>query len=207
MKYVNVIRDILNAPVTRELLSDQNAQGKGIPKRESSLTEGQIQEVESILRSGTVGYAYLYPHGKEIPEVFVFSQTPENIANFIGQHGAQSSEMTLTDRLDMTVLTTFGGYIDKCRDPQLLRSVLQYLVPIQMGQEPPEPVPAVPVGTMELYCEMLEAAQTGMRMGFHRSKVLQASGKTDGQSRRKPSRKQRQAARKYCDRPSCLQEQ
>lgn len=111
-----------------------------------------------------MGYAYLYPQGREIPEVFVFSLTPENIANFIGQRMGQDVEITMTDQLDLTVLTTFGGFIDKCPDRSLLQDVLQHLVPIQMGQAMVKEVPAVSMDTMELYSEMLEQAQSEMRM-------------------------------------------
>ena len=111
-----------------------------------------------------MGYAYLYPQGREIPEVFVFSLTPENIANFIGQQTGQNVEITITDQLDLTVLTTFGGFIDKCPDRSLLQNVLQHLVPIQMGQAMVKEVPTVSMDTMELYSEMLEQAQSEMRM-------------------------------------------
>lgn len=111
-----------------------------------------------------MGYAYLYPQGREIPEVFVFSLTPENIANFIGQQTGQNVEITMTDQLDLTVLTTFGGFIDKCPDRNLLQDVLQHLVPLQMGEATPKDVPTVSMDTMELYSEMLEQAQSEMKM-------------------------------------------
>lgn len=72
--------------------------------------------------------------------------------------------MTLTDRMDMTILTTFGGFIDKCPDREMLQNVLQYLVPIQMGETSPKDVPAVSMDTMDLYNEMLEQTQSEMRM-------------------------------------------
>lgn len=161
---MDLIREELNAPETGPLLSDLMSPGEEIRQGETSLTEKNIQMVETILRSGRVGYAYLYSHGREIPEVFVFSQTPENIANFIGQQMGQDSEMTLTDRLDVTVLTTFGGFIDKRPDKELLRNVLQHLGPIQMGEVEPKEVVAVSMDTYDLYDEMLEAAQISMKM-------------------------------------------
>lgn len=146
------------------LLSDLTATADGVGKGEYRLTQEQIQNVESILQSGNVGYAYLYPQGREIPEVFVFSLTPDNIANFIGQQMGQDVEITMTDQLDLTVLTTFGGFIDKCPDRNLLQNVLQHLVPIQMGQTMAKEVPTVSMDTMELYSEMLEQVQSEMRM-------------------------------------------
>lgn len=157
-------RDALNAPFTGPLLSDLTSIEDGAGDGQNCLTVKDIQNMESILRAGMVGYAYLYPHGEEIPKVYVFSMTPENIANFIGQHRAECSEMTLTDRMDMTILTTFGGFIDKCPDRELLPNVLQYLVPIQMGTAEPKEVAAVSMDTYDLYDEMLEAAQISMKM-------------------------------------------
>ena len=146
------------------LLSDLTATADGVGKGEYRLTQEQVQNVESVLRSGNVGYAYLYPQGREIPQVFVFSLTPENIANFIGQRMGQDVEITMTDQLDLTVLTTFGGFIDKCPDRNPLQKVLQYLVPIQMGEAAPKDVPTVSMDTMELYSEMLEQAKSEMKM-------------------------------------------
>ena len=146
------------------MLSDLTDTADGVGKGVYCLTQEQIQNVESILQSGNVGYAYLYPQGREIPEVFVFSLTPENIANFIGQQTGQNVEITITDQLDLTVLTTFGGFIDKCPDRNLLQDVLQHLVPLQMGEATPKDVPTVSMDTMELYSEMLEQAQSEMKM-------------------------------------------
>ena len=158
------VKDYLDATFTGPLLSDLTATADGVGKGECRLTQEQVQNVESILRSGNVGYAYLYPQGREIPQVFVFSLTPENIANFIGQQMGQDVEITMTDQLDLTVLTTFGGFIDKCPDRGVLQSVLQYLVPIQMGEAAPKDVPTVSMDTMDLYSEMLEMARSEMRM-------------------------------------------
>ena len=156
--------DDLNSTFNGPLLSDLTATADGVGKGEYRLTQEQIQNVESILRSGNVGYAYLYPQGREIPEVFVFSLTPENIANFIGQRMGQDVEITMTDQLDLTVLTTFGGFIDKCPDRSMLQNVLQHLVPIQMGQTRPKEVPTVSMDTMDFYSGMLEMTQSEMRM-------------------------------------------
>jgi hypothetical protein len=156
--------DNRNSTFHGPLLSDLTATADGVGKGDYRLTQEQIQNVESILRGGNVGYAYLYPQGREIPEVFVFSLTPENIANFIGQQTGQNVEITMTDQLDLTVLTTFGGFIDKCPDRSLLHNVLQHLVPIQMGQAMVKEVPTVSMDTMELYSEMLEQAQSEMKL-------------------------------------------
>lgn len=156
--------DNRNSTFHGPLLSDLTVTADGVGKGEYRLTKEQVHNVESILRGGNVGYAYLYPQGREIPEVFVFSLTPENIANFIGQQTGQNVEITMTDQLDLTVLTTFGGFIDKCPDRNLLQDVLQHLVPLQMGEATPKDVPTVSMDTMELYSEMLEQAQSEMKM-------------------------------------------
>lgn len=160
----SVIQERLTVPFTGPLLSDLIAVEDGVEDGQDCLTSKDIQDMESILQAGMVGYAYLYPHGAEIPKVYVFSMTPENIANFIGQHGMNYSEMTLTDRMDMTILTTCGGFIDKCPDRELLPNVLQYLIPIQMGEVKPKKVATVTMDTYDLYYEMLETAQFSMKM-------------------------------------------
>ena len=156
--------DNRNSTFHGPLLSDLTVTADGVGKGEYRLTQEQVHNVESILRGGNVGYAYLYPQGREIPEVFVFSLTPENIANFIGQRMGQNVEITMTDQLDLTVLTTFGGFIDKCPDRNLLQDVLQHLVPLQMGEATSKDVPTVSMDTMELYSEMLEMVQSEMKM-------------------------------------------
>ena len=155
-----------NAPFTGTLLSDLISPADGVGEGQDRLTAKDIENVETIFRTGRIGYAYLYPHGREIPQVHVMNMTPENIANFIGQHRGDSSEMTLTDQLDVTILTTYGEFIDKCPDKELLRDVLQYLVPIQMGEAAPKNIPAVTMDTYELYDEFLEATQMEMTMGM-----------------------------------------
>lgn len=160
----SAMQDRLNAPFTGHLLSNLTSIEDGVGDGQNCLTAKDVQDMEAILRAGMVGYAYVYPRRGEIPDVYVFSMTPENIANFIGQHQADCSEMTLTDRMDITILTTFGGFIDKCPDREMLQNVLQYLVPIQMGETSPKDVPAVSIDTMDLYNEILEQTQSEMRM-------------------------------------------
>ena len=137
MNVAGMVSDGLNAPFTGPLLSDMTATANGVGEGRSHLTEKEIQDMESILRAGMVGYAYLYPHGEEIPKVYVFCMTPENIANFIGQHRADCSEMTLTDRLDMKVLSTHGEFIEQCPNQVLIAVVLLHLVPKRKGDEVP----------------------------------------------------------------------
>ncbi len=164
MDYMDLIREELNAPETGPLLSDLMSPGEEIRQGETSLTEKDIRTVETILRSGRVGYAYQYQQGSEIPQISVFSQTPENIANFVGQQLGKNTETILTDRLDVTVLTAFGGFIDKCWDQKTLQNVLQYLGPIQMGEVSPKEVPTVSMDTMKLYHDTMKMVRSEMRM-------------------------------------------
>ena len=52
----------------------------------------------------------------------------------------------------------------RCAAGGKLQNVLQHLVPIQMGETSPKDVLAVSMDTMDLYNEMLEQAQSEMRM-------------------------------------------
>ena len=88
---VSAMQDRLNAPFTGPLLSDLTSIEDGVGDGQNRLTAKDVQDMEAILRAGMIGYAYVYPHGGEIPDVYVFSMTPENIANFIGQHQADCS--------------------------------------------------------------------------------------------------------------------
>ena len=69
-----------------------------------------------------------------------FLDTPRNIANFIGSHPA-ADQIVLTDTLDRLVLDTRGSYIRTCPDREMLAKVMHFLLPIQHGEVPPEPVP------------------------------------------------------------------
>lgn len=94
-------------------------------------------KVEEIMDEGNVGYAYLYPSSGMAREEFVFSMTPENIANFLGSHFLEARKMILTDLADRLILDTYGGFIDHCQDRKLLSEILAILAPIQMGKTKP----------------------------------------------------------------------
>ena len=162
MNDAGMINDRLNAPFTGPLLSDMTATADGAGEGRSHLTAKEIQDMESILRDGMVGYAYLYPHGEEFPQVYVFSMTPENIGNFIGKHGANCHKIVMTDRLDMLILDTYCCLIDQCRDKQLLRDVMQHLMPIQFRQAETKEFPMVSYETYDRYDKALEEVRTSM---------------------------------------------
>ncbi len=91
--------------------------------------------MERIMDTERVGYAYLYPRGKEGLQEFYISTTPENIANFLGSHYYDAEKMILTDICDRLILDTCGGFINNCPDQDLCRQIIPYLAPIQMGEK------------------------------------------------------------------------
>ena len=101
------------------------------------------EKVEKIMEDGNVGYAYLYLNNSVLGEGFVFSMTPENIANFLGSHFLEARKMILTDLSDRLILDTYGGFVDHCQDKELLVKILDTLVPIQRGMEKAQEFPIV----------------------------------------------------------------
>ena len=164
MNVPGMINDGLNAPFTGPLLSDMTATENGVTVGQCQLTAKEIQDMETILRTGMVGYAYVYPIGGEPPQTYVFSMTPENMGNFIGKYGYNCNKIVMTDRMDMLILDTYYCLIDKCSDKQLLRDVMQHLMPIQFRQAEPKEFPMVPYETYDRYDDMLEEVRTGLNL-------------------------------------------
>ena len=162
MNVAGMINDRLNAPFTGPLLSDMKATENGVTVDQDLLTAKDIQDMETILRTGMVGYAYVYPIGGEPPQTYVFSMTPENMGNFIGKYGANCHKIVMTDRLDMLILDTYYCLIDQCRDKQLLRDVMQHLIPIQFRQAETKEFPMVSYETYDRYDKALEEVRTSM---------------------------------------------
>lgn len=162
MNVPGMVNDGLNAPFTGPLLSDMAATENGVTLDMHQLTAKEIQDMEMILRTGMVGYAYVYPIGGETPQTYVFSMTPENMGNFIGKYGANCHKIVMIDRLDMLILDTYCCLIDKCRDKQLLRDVMQHLMPILFRQAEPKEFPIVSYETYDRYDRVLEAVRKGL---------------------------------------------
>ena len=101
------------------------------------------EKVEKIMEDGNVGYAYLYPSSGVARYEFVFSMTPENIANFLGSHFLEARKMILTDLADRLILDTYGGFVDHCQDKELLVKILDTLAPIQRGMTKPQEFPII----------------------------------------------------------------
>ena len=69
-------------------------------------------------------------------QTFWFEGTPQNIAAFLMKN-ADADQIKITTVLDTPVLSSFGCFIDQCPDKTLLTSVMEQLVPMQMGAVSP----------------------------------------------------------------------
>lgn len=126
-----------------------------------SLSVGDIRTVESILKTGNLGYARLYRSSDCAPEVYIFSMSPENIANFLGSHQFGCLKMVLTDLFDRLILDTIYGFIDHCSERDLLQQILPHLIPIQQSEESPKPFPMVAYDTFVAYGLLVDLLQSG----------------------------------------------
>lgn len=81
-----------------------------------------------------IGHVYGYDGERQC---FYFEKSPSNIANFIMLHQEKASEMVLTDMVDRMVLNTFGEFINRCQDQELLQEILKDLIPMQLGEKEP----------------------------------------------------------------------
>ncbi len=93
---------------------------------------------ELLSKDLIMGYVYGYDGGRQ---VYYFEKSPSNIANFIMLHKENADEMILTDTLDRLVLNTFGEFINRCPDQELMQEILKDLVPKQMGEKEPVSIP------------------------------------------------------------------
>jgi len=87
--------------------------------------------------------------------VYVFENSPENIANFIGSR-PMANWIIVTDLLDQGLVTTYGWFIDHCPDKALLGKITSVLVPIQMGEAEAKPVLCVTEDALNDYVERTE---------------------------------------------------
>lgn len=100
------------------------------------VSPSEPKSVSELLNSLNVAYGYATEGGQRTR--YMFYNTPENIANFIGSH-LQASDIIVTDILDRLILNTIGCFIDRCPDKLLLEKVKEILIPIQTGQEKAKP--------------------------------------------------------------------
>lgn len=87
--------------------------------------------------------------------VYVFENSAENIANFIGSR-PMANWIIVADLLDQGLVSTYGWFIDHCPDKALLGKVTSVLVPIQMGEAEAEPVLCVTEDALNDYVEQTE---------------------------------------------------
>lgn len=118
------------------------------------LTKSQIEQIQQIENGPEIGYAYIYPYGNREREEMVFNMTPANIAHFIGARQFDVKAMVLTDQMDVTILNTIAGFIDRCKDHALCDEIKKILIPIQLGEEDAMDVVAVSRKLYEEYQSM-----------------------------------------------------
>lgn len=87
--------------------------------------------------------------------VYVFENSPENIANFIGSR-PMANWIIVTDLLDQVLVSTCGWFIDRCPNKALLGKITSVLVPIQMGEAEANPVLCVTEDALNDYVERME---------------------------------------------------
>jgi len=63
---------------------------------------------------------------------FMIDQSPHSIAHFLMEH-QKADTIIITDILDRFVLSSFGCFVDRCADCELLNQIMTDLVPLQNG--------------------------------------------------------------------------
>lgn len=120
-------------------------------------------EKEQIKRllDGNLVRAYLYE--KDGRKEYIFADTPENIANFLGQHQYDVQRIILTDMFDTLILDFTYGFVNRCPDQKFLKEkLLPLLIPLQMGINEPREVEVATWDDVEAYCceeEMMEGME------------------------------------------------
>lgn len=119
----------------------------------------QSDAIQALMDSGEVVHAYVYSNGGR--EEFLFHNTPENIASFIGSRPFVD-QMILTTPMDELIMNTMGNFIDQCPDKELLEQVKETLIPIQLGKAEPQPIFSPSVEEVNEYYEQQENLDLGM---------------------------------------------
>lgn len=95
---------------------------------------------ELLKKDLVVGYVY----GLDgVRQEYYFEKSPSNIASFIMLKKEHVDKIVLTDTLDRLILNTFGEFINRCPDQELLREITKELVPMQMGDKKPDDITIV----------------------------------------------------------------
>jgi hypothetical protein len=98
-----------------------------------------------------LGYAYVYEKGNNGKHTdYMFSMTPENIANFISKNAYSADKVILTDMCDRLIVESiYGGFIMNCPNQELCQNIISYLAPIQQFEIEPKDFPVATRDEME----------------------------------------------------------
>ena len=96
---------------------------------------------DSIIGGGNAVRGYVYDKNGNYDEPHWFEGTPENIANFIGNH--LKNDVTITTPMDMLVVNTRYSFLDRCPEQELCEAIKDHLIPIKMGEVEAKPVPSI----------------------------------------------------------------
>ena len=108
------------------------------------------QTIEELLESENMAMGYVY-YGDQCTE-YMFHNTPENIAYFLGSRPT-ATKMVVTDALDRLILDTVGNFIDRCPDQELLEEIKKTLIPIQTGEAEAKPLFCPTMDEVDEYCD------------------------------------------------------
>ncbi|AEY67548.1 recombinase family protein [Clostridium sp. BNL1100] len=92
---------------------------------------------ELLSKELIIGYVYGYDGGRQ---VYYFEKYPSDIASFIMLKKERADKIILTDTLDRPILDTYGEFINRCPDQELLQEITKELVPMQLGEKEPRDI-------------------------------------------------------------------
>jgi hypothetical protein len=72
---------------------------------------------------------------------YYFEKSPSSIASFIMLKKEHADKMILTDTQDRLVMDTYGEFINRCPDQELLQKITKELIPMQLGEKEPVDIP------------------------------------------------------------------
>ena len=92
------------------------------------------------MMDGDLGYAYVFEKGNNGKHTdYLFSMTPENIANFIGKNAYTADKVILTDLCDRLIVgSIYGGFIMNCPNQELCQKIIHHLTQIQQCEIEPK---------------------------------------------------------------------
>ena len=136
------------APETVEAIWAEVPPGQIIGSLNDKVQEPQT--IKELLESENMAIGYVYM-GNQYAE-YMFYNTPENIAYFLGSR-PKASRMVVTDSLDQMILDTVGGFINRCPDQELLEEIKKTLIPIQTGEAEAKPLFCPTMDEVDEYCD------------------------------------------------------